>query len=58
MSEFKKQVDGFATKAIHVEQETESWSDKQIVQPIVTTAIFRQGEPNVMLVSEIRFEIF
>ncbi len=50
MAEFKKQVEGFATKAIHVEQETESWSAKQIVQPIVTTAIFRQVEPDVMLV--------
>ncbi|KAG4077512.1 hypothetical protein HA402_002939 [Bradysia odoriphaga] len=46
MSEFKKQVEGFATKAIHVEQETASWSDHQIVQPIVTTSIFRQEEPN------------
>lgn len=52
MGEFKKQDDGFATKAIHVEQETESWSDKQIVQPIVTTSVFRQIEPDVMLVSE------
>lgn len=49
MSEFKKQVEGFSTKAIHVEQETESWSDKQIVQPIVTTAIFRQVEPDIRL---------
>lgn len=52
MSEFKKQVEGFATRAIHVEQETESWSDKQVVHPIVTTAIFRQTEPNAELVSE------
>lgn len=52
MSEFKKQVEGFATRAIHVDQETESWSDKQIVQPIVTTSIFRQTEPDVMLVSK------
>lgn len=51
MAGFKKQVEGFATRAIHVEQETASWSDKQVVQPIVTTSIFRQIEPDVVLVS-------
>ncbi|XP_037049017.1 putative cystathionine gamma-lyase 2 [Bradysia coprophila] len=49
MSEFKKQVEGFATKAIHVEQETDSWSGKQVVQPIVTTTIIRQEEPDSFL---------
>ncbi|KAJ6641821.1 Cystathionine gamma-lyase [Pseudolycoriella hygida] len=47
MEGFKKPVEGFATKAIHVEQET-NWSDKLVVQPIITTAIFRQTEPNVV----------
>lgn len=51
MSGFKQQIEGFSTKAIHVEQETDSWSNKAIVQPIVTTAIFRQTEPDIELVS-------
>lgn len=51
MAEFKQQVEGFSTKAIHQEQETESWSDKQIVHPIVTSSIFRQTEPDGVLVS-------
>lgn len=51
MNNFKKREDGFATKAIHVEHETDSWSSTQIVQPIVTTAIYRQDEPDVMSVS-------
>lgn len=49
MAEFKKQVEGFSTKAIHVEHDTEA---KEIVQPIVTTAIFRQTEPDAEAVSE------
>lgn len=58
MGEFKKQVEGFATRAIHVEQETESWSDKQVVQPIVTTAIFRQIEPDTEQVSECILDLY
>lgn len=58
MTEFKKQVEGFATRAIHFEQETESWSDKQVVQPIVTTAIFRQIEPDVEPVRKCFSQLF
>lgn len=37
---------GYATDAIHHEQEAEKWSSMAVVPPIVTSTTFKQYGPN------------
>lgn len=39
---------GFATKAIHVGQEFDQWSNREIVPPIVTSVTYYQNNPAKM----------
>lgn len=42
---FKKQPQGFATKAIHAGQEPEQWNSMCVIPPIVMSTTFKQDGP-------------
>lgn len=51
VGQFKKQPNGFSTRAIHVGQEPENWNDMAITPPIVMSSTFKQDSPGNYRVS-------